>query len=189
MQTKSDTELLRDYAGNQSEAAFGEIVRRYADLVYSAALRQVGVAEQARDVAQTVFADLARKAGSLRANTLLIGWLYRGARLAALEELRNDRRRLERERQAMDLLNSSPEIPHDWGAVHLVLDEAIAHLSTEERDALLLRFFQNKSLAAIGGTLGVSEDAAHENYNISSHPGRCIRRPDRYPTQHLAPIA
>ncbi len=29
MQTKSDTELLRDYAANKSEAAFGEIVRRY----------------------------------------------------------------------------------------------------------------------------------------------------------------
>ena len=160
MQTKSDAELLRDYAANHSEEAFGEIVRRYADLVYSAALRQVGVTEQARDVAQTVFADLARKAGSLHAHTVLMGWLYRAARLAALEELRNDRRRLDRERQAMDLLNSEPESPNDWKALRLVLDEAIASLATKERDALLLRFFKNESLASIGATLDISEDAA-----------------------------
>ena len=45
MHTKSDVELLRDYAANNSEAAFGEIVRRYADFVYSAALRQMGSPE------------------------------------------------------------------------------------------------------------------------------------------------
>jgi RNA polymerase sigma factor (sigma-70 family) len=162
MQTKSDTELLREYAANQSEAAFGEIVRRYADFVYSAALRQVGDAEQARDVAQTVFVALARKAGSLRENILLIGWLCQGARLAALEHLRNQRRRLQRERQAMELLDPSPEIPNDWHAVRPVLDEAIASLGHEDRDALLLRFFKNESLASVGTRLGVSEDAAQK---------------------------
>src|SRR3989442_15889234 len=98
MHTKSDAELLRHYAANKSEAAFGEIVRRYADFIYSAALRQTASPESARDVAQMVFTDLARKAGSLHASTLLIGWLCHGARLAALEQLRRDRRRLHRER-------------------------------------------------------------------------------------------
>src|SRR5437868_6984911 len=113
MQTPTDAELLREYAANRSEAAFGEIVRRYADFVYSAALRQVGNPEQARDVAQVVFTDLARKAGSLSANTLLIGWLCHGARLAALGQLRSDRRRQERERHAMDFLDAS-SATGDW---------------------------------------------------------------------------
>jgi RNA polymerase sigma factor (sigma-70 family) len=137
-------------------------VRRYADLVYSAALRQVGVSEQARDVAQTVFADLARKAGSMNANTLLIGWLYRGARLAAIEQLRKDRRRLERERLSMELLDSSTGVPDDWNAIRPVLDEAIASLANAERDALLLRFFKDESLASVGARLGISEDAAQK---------------------------
>src|SRR5712664_735491 len=107
MQTKTDAELLQDYAANRSEAAFGEIVRRYADFVHSAALRQVGSPEPARDVAQIVFTDLARKAGSLDANILLIGWLCHGARLASLEQLRRDRRRLHRERQAMEWHDAS----------------------------------------------------------------------------------
>ncbi|MEY2467224.1 MAG: hypothetical protein QOD03_1745 [Verrucomicrobiota bacterium] len=33
METKTDAELLHDYAANKSEADFGEIVRRYADFV------------------------------------------------------------------------------------------------------------------------------------------------------------
>ena len=161
MRTKCDAELLNEYAANQSEAAFGEIVRRYADAVYSAALRQVGNETQARDVAQIVFVDLARKAASLGTTTLLIGWLHRGARLAALELLRKAHRRQNRERQAMEFHDPSPEAD-DWNAVRPALDEAIANLGDEDRHALLLRFFKNESLASVGTTLGVSEDAAQK---------------------------
>ncbi len=162
MQKLTDAELLREYVATHSEFAFGEIVRRYADAVYSAAMRQVGNEAQARDVAQTVFVDLARKAASLRANIVLIGWLHRGARLAALELLRSEQRRTNRERQAMELHDSSSETEGDWNAIRPVLDEAIANLGDEERNALLLRFFKNESLSSVGATLGVSEDAAQK---------------------------
>jgi RNA polymerase sigma factor (sigma-70 family) len=161
MQTKTDAELLGEYAAKHSEAAFSEIVRRYANAVYSAAMRQVGSDAQARDVAQIVFVDLARKAASLNVNTLLIGWLHRGARLAALELLRKEQRRDRRERQAMEFHDPAPE-SDNWNAVRPVLDEAIANLGKEDRAALLLRFFRNESLASVGTTLGVSEDAAQK---------------------------
>jgi DNA-directed RNA polymerase specialized sigma24 family protein len=48
------------------------------------------------------------------------------------------------------------------GAVRPVLDEAIASLGDEDRNALLLRFFQNESLTSVGAKLGVSEDAAQK---------------------------
>src|ERR1043166_3362477 len=86
MQTKQDAELLNEYATNRSEPAFGEIVRRYADFVYSAALRQLNDPDQARDVAQIVFVTVARKAGSLPRQTVLIGWLCQAARLAPLAQ-------------------------------------------------------------------------------------------------------
>jgi len=61
-----DTELLRRFDRTNSEDAFGELVQRHVNLVYAAALRQVnGDAHLAKDVAQSVFTDLARKAGSL----------------------------------------------------------------------------------------------------------------------------
>src|SRR5512144_616267 len=106
MQAKSDAQLLREYAECQNEAAFREIVLRHADLVYSSALRQVTSPDLARDVAQSVFTDLARKAQplakSLDENASILGWLFRSTRFAALNQLRDDRRRLERQRQAME---------------------------------------------------------------------------------------
>ncbi len=162
MLTTSDAELLRQYARNKSEAAFGEIVRRYANLVYSAARRQTDDVEEARDVAQMVFLDLARKAGSIGAKSFLAGWLYRGVRLQALEWRRNHQRRQQRERLAMDSLDSSPDAAAEWTMVQPLLDDAMASLPDKDRDALLHRFFKNESLATVGGTFGISEDAAQK---------------------------
>src|SRR5688500_15047569 len=113
MKERPDTELLREYAEQGSEAAFGEIVARYTDLVYSAALRQVRSPDFAHDIAQSVFADLARKAHSLARNVKthasLVGWLYRATRYAALRHLRDEYRRQTRERQLMPYLTADAE--------------------------------------------------------------------------------
>ena len=93
MHEKSDAQLLRDYAEFGSEAAFSELVRRYTDFVYSAALRQVNSPDLAGDIAQSVFTDLARKAKPLSeraaANRSLACWLHRSTRYAALNHLRD----------------------------------------------------------------------------------------------------
>ena len=111
----SDMQLLRAYAENGDEAAFREIVDRHADLVYSAALRQVLSEDLARDAAQTVFTALARKASLLARNpsASLVGWLYRGTRFIALNQLREDRRRQLRERKAMEQFDPASDMPSD----------------------------------------------------------------------------
>jgi hypothetical protein len=48
MNERSDVQLLRDYAEHGNEAAFRELVLRHTDLVFSAALRQVGSPDLAR---------------------------------------------------------------------------------------------------------------------------------------------
>jgi len=76
-----DCQLLGDYARTRSEAAFAELVRRHVDLVYSAAVRQVnGDSHLAQDVAQTVFADLARQADRLSRRRELPGVTIRSRR-------------------------------------------------------------------------------------------------------------
>src|SRR5512133_440402 len=91
-------QLLAEFVRTRSEEAFRELITRYVDLVYSAALRLVqGDAERARDVAQTVFADLARMAPQLSRNSMLGGWLHRRACFVAMTLMRSERRRQARE--------------------------------------------------------------------------------------------
>jgi len=81
-----DTQLLRRYAEEGFEPAFSELVARHINLVYSAALRQVGGdTHLAQDVTQTVFADLARKAGTISSRQVLTSWLYQATRFAAAQ--------------------------------------------------------------------------------------------------------
>ena len=82
--------LLKSYGRDESQDAFTEIVRRHVNLVYSAALRQVREAELARDVTQLVFANLARRAQSLKPKGTLAGWLYTDASFTSREILRRD---------------------------------------------------------------------------------------------------
>ncbi len=118
MHDQSDAQLLRDYAERSAEAAFAVLVARHTDLVYSAALRQVYSPDLARDVTQSVFTDLARKARTVSANlsleASLVGWLYRGTQFAARDLNRTEIRRTQRERQAMEQLQPAPETPPDW---------------------------------------------------------------------------
>jgi len=160
---KPDGELLHDFARTRSEEAFAEIVRRHVDLVYSAALRQVnGDAALAQDATQTVFADLARKSEALSDGRNLSGWLYTGARFAALKLVRAERRRSAREQEALAMSelaqNAAPE--PDWSRLEPVLDEAMHELKDADREAILLRYFENCALADVGARLGISENAA-----------------------------
>src|SRR4051794_34638247 len=101
--TDSQT-LLADYVTNGSEPAFRELVTRYIDLVYTAAVRLVnGDRHLAEDIAQTVFADLARMAGTLSKEVMLGGWLHRHTCFVAATVIRTERRRQSRERQAVEM--------------------------------------------------------------------------------------
>jgi RNA polymerase sigma factor (sigma-70 family) len=166
MQAKADAQLLREYTRQGSEAAFGEIVARYTDLIYASVLRQAGSADLAEEVAQSVFTDLARKAPALTArlgdNGTIVGWLYRSSRYALSKYRRAEHRRHTRESQAMQDFDPASTTPPDWECVRPVLDEALADLNEEDRQAMLLRFFQNQGFEAIGGALGISDDAAQK---------------------------
>lgn len=159
----ADSELLRRYVDDQDEKSFTQLLQRHVNLVYSAALRQIGDdSGAAEEVTQTVFADLARKSTRLRNHPSLAGWLYSSVRLAAVEHRRREGRRQIREARFASMIDtlSSPTPPPEWSRIRPVLDEAMTQLSASDRDAILLRYFEGQSHADIGRQLGVSENTA-----------------------------
>src|SRR6266571_531095 len=96
-----DAELMSSYVDRGSEAAFAELTHRYADLVYSTALRLVnGNVHRAQDVTQQVFIELARKARRLTKHPAIVGWLYTTTRRMASHSNRFEQRRIFREQEA-----------------------------------------------------------------------------------------
>ena len=157
----TDSELLRQFARTNSQDAYAELVKRHVNLVYSAALRQVnGDAHLAKDVAQTVFADLARKASSLSRRETLTGWLYTSAHFAAAKIVRGASRRRDREEKFMreSISETAPEA--DWEKLRPTLDDAMHELKESDRDAILLRYFENRQFVEVGAKLGLNENAA-----------------------------
>ena len=155
--------LLAEYGANGSESVFRELVARYIDLVFSTAVRLVdGDTHRAEDVAQTVFADLARRATTLSPKVMLGGWLHRRVCHVAATLMRSERRRQTREREAarMDALEREEDI--GYGQIAPVLDDAINQLRAEDRAALILRYFEGRDLRAVGEALGSNEDAAQK---------------------------
>jgi len=158
-----DADLLCKYAGDRSETAFAELVRRHVDFVYSAALRQVGNDHhRAQDVTQMVFINLARKASALVRHPVLPAWLYRAVYLEAASTRRRDWRRQKYERVAgaeAGITGSDGNVL-DWERVWPVLDTAMNELSEIDRRAVLMRYFSNCPFAELGRQLGLTENAA-----------------------------
>ncbi len=156
----ADSQLLDRYLREKSQAAFAELVRRHLDLVYSAALRQVRSPQLAEEISQSVFTDLARDAHKLKPDTVLTAWLYQVARRTAIDVVRRESRRQARERLAVEMaaMNSAS----DWTQIEPLLDDAMDALEETDRAAVLLRYFDNKSLREVGQALGTSDDAAQK---------------------------
>src|SRR5271170_1253728 len=116
MQHIPDCDLLAQFARNESEEAFGELVRRHIGLVHSVALRHTGNPHQAEEITQTVFILLARKAASIGRKVVLSGWLYHTARLTAANFKRAEFRRIHHEQEAFmqSTLDEQPAPDSAW---------------------------------------------------------------------------
>src|SRR5262245_26211151 len=162
----TDLELLSQYTRDQSRQALEELIRRHAPWVHAVATRRVGDPHLAQDVMQAVFLVLATKPPKITSESGLPGWLFGVACNASNQALRRETRLKRREKafamEHQEAAQNDEMSQQQWDELAPQLDVAVQSLGEEDRSAVLLRFYQQKSHADVAAALGVSEEAARK---------------------------
>jgi RNA polymerase sigma-70 factor, ECF subfamily len=154
-------DLLRAFRSGD-ESAFAELVRRFETplLRYARCL----CSDAAEDIVQDVFLRLARTPPTLppdtseftdRGSAALASWLHRVARNRAMELLRSDRRRTARELATAATEPTANEFDRvDASDTKIVVERALARLSDDQREVLILRLLSDRSYREIAEITG-----------------------------------
>ena len=160
----TDAEDLRQYARTGDEPSFRAIVERHAPMVHGVALRRTGDRELAEEVTQTVFVILAKKAGRL-GHGHLAGWLHRAAFLVSRGIARKETKRrgaLGELAGLADTMEEPPEIHSAWPEICQHLDEAMNQLPADDRQLMVLRYFEEQGYRQIATATGKTEEACRK---------------------------
>ena len=159
---------LAKFAESGCEQSFRALVERYSPIVRSVARRRTGREDLADDVTQAVFIVLAKKAGSIRSTQPLSAWLYRVTRYASIDALRRQaaRQRHENEASKMGTSQDQPEQHAQWQEVQEHLELAVDKLGRSERQVILMRYYENRTL---------NEIATHQHTSVATVHRRCER--------------
>lgn len=137
------------------EGAFRELMVRHQDAVYGVALRLLGDAQEAEDAAQETFLRFYRTAGRYQPTASLRTFLIKITRNLCIDLLRKKRP------EPMDTLPEMVEprtpLDHLEGAIEVArLEDAIARLPTNQREAIVLRHQEQLSYAQMADIMAVS---------------------------------
>lgn len=148
---------LRDFSRDQNaEASFKQMVAHLNPLIFQTAYRKSGNHELAKDVAQSVFLIIAKKAPTLTKHPTILGWVHETTRTETLRTMRSHARRQKREEAAMKHHERSAETNRE---LLEVLDESMKCLSASERELVLMKYFEDRTYQSITATTGRSESA------------------------------
>jgi RNA polymerase sigma-70 factor, ECF subfamily len=159
--TVTDQQLIEQTLSGNAEA-FGQLVRRYQDQLFTSLRHVMGSPDDAEDVVQDAFVQAYRKLDTFRQHCAFYTWLYRIA--LNLVYTRSRRRRiranLARTRPVME--NDQPD-PHGTPDDELQRREAVSQigqalqaLSDEHRTILVMRGVEGFDYDTIAELLAVS---------------------------------
>ena len=150
----TDGELVAAFASDGAEAAFAELVRRHATMVFRTCRRVAGSHEDAEDATQAVFATVVVRAHDLAGHTSLGGWLYSAAWHISRRYRRSTLTRHQRELRATPVMpvpgeERDPELVHE-------LYRALEMLPMEYREAIVLHHLEGCTVQQVADVMECS---------------------------------
>jgi RNA polymerase sigma-70 factor, ECF subfamily len=151
-------------ASDARKAAFDRIFIEYATPIYNYALRMVGDADRAADIAQDTFIKAYRKLDQLAAASSTRSWLYRIATNTAIDEMRRRRPTTPidgSEERPVELPDGGPgpETQVLSGLLDERIGRALLRLKPNHRQCLILSDVEDMSAGQIGEVLGMRSGA------------------------------
>lgn len=157
-----DEKELIELASDGDAEAFGELVWRYRDTVYTLAVRLVGV-DLAQDVAQEALIRAWRALPRFRGEAALGTWLHRitvnTAWTLRKRSARHDSLPLE-DHDAVEDDGPSPELAGELVGIRSRLREVIDQLSPGQRSVLVLYDVYDWTHAEVARELGITQTTA-----------------------------
>lgn len=156
MTDRTDDELMVDYVGGD-EDALRILVQRWERLVFAFLIRMLGSPEEAEDLCQDTFMNLIKAAGRYKPEGKFQSWLYRIAGNQARSRLR--RRKILRWLPLSEEHDNNPASGSDALASmasreeQRQVQEAIARLPERQREALVLKQYQELSYREIADAM------------------------------------
>lgn len=138
-------------------AAFEALFRQHAPRVLQTAYLILGDRQMAEDVMQDAFAQTFRVIGQLREPEAFRGWLYKLTVRRAWQQAARERTQLEAARRlGAEPLDPGPS-PFDDVVRRRLVADAVLQLPPQQRAAVVLFYFQDRSLGEIAGMLDAPE--------------------------------
>ncbi len=167
----TDVELLERYRRGH-EDAFETLVRRHGEAIKSFALRMLHSRDDAEDVYAETFLKVARARGAWEERGTVRSWLYTLARRQCLDVLRHRSVQRRTEHQMIELerwrgATPSPEARAVLGQEAERLERALARLSEEHREVLLLRVVHGLDARETGEAVGATEEQVHSRLSYA----------------------
>jgi RNA polymerase sigma-70 factor, ECF subfamily len=155
--------LPRD-GSDARKAEFDRIFTEYSAPIYNFALRMVGDADRAADVAQDTFIKAYRKLDTLTQAASTRAWLYRIATNTAIDEMRRRRHvaapALDDDRPIEQADGGpGPETQVLSGLMDERIGRALLRLRPNHRQCLILSDVEDMSAVQIGEVMGMSNGA------------------------------
>ena len=149
---ENESILLQRFAKTGDPEVFSEIVRRHAGLVYGACLRILADKDRAADAVQDTFFQLLRNARNITGS--LPNWLHRVATRKAIDVLRRDSSRRQRETQ---YAANKPREVTKWQDLSPYIDEVLEELDDGTREIIMQHFFEGQTTTDIANKQGLSQ--------------------------------